>query len=75
MFVEINNTGNDLLHVYKVHNRQMRSTDTRPLCSIWEDDFLELLTVGDYMKATQGTKIHFDISEAELRNKAKTIFQ
>ena len=78
MQVEISNTGNannELLHVYKLRQTgRGQATECKPMCSIYEDDFFELLTEKDFIKATEQNKIRFNVDEAELRQKAKTIF-
>lgn len=74
MLAMINNTGGEILHVYEVHNRRCKNTGTRPICSIWEDDFLNLLSEKEYEKATEGGKIYFEVNKIELFNNCKTKF-
>lgn len=74
MNVEISNQG-ELLHVYKLRSTgRGQATECKPMCSIYEDDFFDLLTVKDFEKATEQNKIRFNVNETELREKAKTVF-
>lgn len=60
-----NNPANTLMHVY--------DGNTRPLCSIYEEDFAEVLTERQLVKFENGEN-KFDVNKSELLNKAKTIF-
>lgn len=75
MLVEIHNTGTDLLQVYEIHNRRMKSSETRPICSIFEDDFFDMLPEKEYDKATEQSKIHFEVNRTILLMKCKTLFK
>lgn len=76
MLVEIHNMGggaNDTLHVYEVTNRKSKTTAPRPFCSIYEDDFLDLLSEAESDKAANG-KIHFNVNKMELFTRCKRGF-
>lgn len=61
-----NDPANSLLHVY--------AGSTRPICSIYEEDFSELLTQKQLEKFVDGGS-EFDVSKFNLLQKAKTIYE
>ena len=74
MLVEIhNNSASDTLTVYKIYHKPCMLSEIRPLCSIYEDDFFELLPEREFNNATDKGKIHFEVNKAQLLDKAKRI--
>ena len=60
-----NDPANSMLEVYYDNNR--------PICKIWEEDFVELLTDKQIQLLEKG-KIRFDVNRMELLVKSKNWF-
>ena len=60
-----NNPTNSMLEVYYDNNR--------PICKIWEEDFIELLTDRQVELLEKG-KIRFEVNRMELLVKSKNWF-
>lgn len=60
-----NNPANSMLEVYYDNNR--------PICKIWEEDFIELLT-DKQVQLLENGKIRFDVNRMELLVKSKQWF-
>jgi hypothetical protein len=64
---------NTMLSVYKCYNTKQKLFEFRPFCKIEEDDFFDLLTENEFLKAQNG-KIQFNVSINKLIEKAKKIY-
>lgn len=60
-----NDPANSMLEVYYDNNR--------PICKIWEEDFIELLT-DKQVQLLENGKIRFDVNRMELLVKSKKWF-
>lgn len=61
-----NDPANSMLEVYYDNNN-------RPICKIWEEDFIELLT-DKQVQLLENGKIRFDVNRMQLLEKSKKWF-
>ena len=78
MLVEIhsNDSGsgmNTTLTVYRSYNEQQKLFELRPICTIDESDFCEILTDKQIDKMYSG-QIHFRVNKNQLLDKSKRMF-
>jgi len=66
---------NTKLDIYKVYNTKQKLTDSRPYCSIEQDDFFELFNdpEKEFNKACEG-KMYFNVNLNELDKQCKKIY-